>query len=102
MSCQGGFGKPTPAMKAQFLRGADFISTTDLRAMSCQGGFDAFYESLQHNLNVFFPMKTVRIASRDPPYVTPAVKLMRQGQTNAKEENYGSKCTSHANWSKYH
>jgi len=45
-------------MKAQFLRGADFISTTDLRAMSCQGGFDAFFESLQHNLNAFYHMRT--------------------------------------------
>ena len=71
------FRKQSPDQKSSFLRGAQIITTAELRSMpTVQPALDAFYKSLLDNLDTFFPEKSVKLTSRDPPYITPAVKSM--------------------------
>jgi hypothetical protein len=71
------FRKQSPDQKDTFLRNSDIIPTDDLYAITdIQTAFDAFYASLTLQLNLFFPEKRIKITSRDPPYITPAVKTM--------------------------
>ena len=55
-----------------------------------QQEFDGLYASLIQLLDTYYPLRSITIASSDPPYVTPFVKhmlrrknkLMRSGRTD--------------------
>ena len=69
------FRKHTPGQMSRFLTDSSYIdwslvfSATDL-----QLSFDLFYKQILCMLNLHFPVSTVTLTSRDPPYVTPRIK----------------------------
>jgi len=38
--------------------------------------FDRFYDTMHQLLDIYYPERTVSLSSNDPPFITPAVKLM--------------------------
>ena len=56
--------------------------------VTVQPAFDIFYSHLEKIISMVFPLKSVTLTSRDPPYITPRIKyllrkqnrLMRQGR----------------------
>ena len=88
------FRKRTPTQHAFFL---DFLSKhLDIfdalfdYAIDTQTAYDWFYSIAYELLNYFYPKHTITVTSRDPEYITPAVKskfrrknrLMRQGRVD--------------------
>ena len=86
------FRTRSPQQHAQFLA---HISTLDLNSVGVnstkidtQREFDAFYNVALQLLERFYPLRTITVTSRDPPYITPAIKaklrrknrLMRAGR----------------------
>ena len=83
------FRRISPPQHAAFLQ---YIQTLDLdlSTLSCdaQETFDVFYDMVTGLLNHFYPERTITVTSRDPAYVTPAIKaklrrknrLMRAGR----------------------
>ena len=79
----------TPAQHAAFL---NYVSTIEidlsLQSTDVQAKFDQFYDISCGLLNAFYPERSVTVISRDPDYVTPAIKaklrrknrLMRSGR----------------------
>jgi len=41
-----------------------------------QDAFDRFYENIYIILDQFYPVSSVKLSNRDPPFVTPQIKLM--------------------------
>jgi hypothetical protein len=41
-----------------------------------QDEFDRFYSVIMQLLNTYYPERSITITSADPPYVSPAVKMM--------------------------
>ena len=86
------FRKRTPTQHALFL---DFLSKHNHvfdelcdQVIDTQSAFDWFYSIAYELLDCFYPVQTITITSRDPEYITPAVKsklrrknrLMHQGR----------------------
>jgi len=84
------FRKITPNQHALFLEHISEI-TFHIPAVSSdtvQSQFDYFYSFATDLLNQFYPLRTINVTSRDPDFVTPAIKaklrqknrLMRRGR----------------------
>ena len=84
------FRKITPNQHAIFLEHISAI-TLDIPTVhsdTVQSQFDYFYSSAIDLLNQFYPLRTITVTSRDPDFVTPAIKaklrhknrLMRRGR----------------------
>ena len=54
------------------LRSLDMNSPQSLG--DTQGEFDHFYNTAFQLLNQFYPVRTITVTSRDPGYITPAIK----------------------------
>ena len=67
----------SPEQKAAFLSS---VTEIDLDAWqtfeTVQEAFDSFYFQVLGMLDRFFPLKSVTLTDREPPYITPALKLM--------------------------
>jgi len=83
--------KPTPAKNAAFFaatRTYDWSSV--LQSDDPQQAADAFYSCINSLLDLFYPQSTITLTSRDPSFVTPALKqllrlknsFMRRGKTD--------------------
>jgi len=48
----------------------------DIVVGSTQSAFDNFYSIAMQLLNTHYPLQTVTLTSRDPPFITPAIKTM--------------------------
>lgn len=63
---------------------ASFLDTVKSFSFSCmltscnnvQDAFNSFYYDMHYLLNKFFPVSNVTITSRDPPFMTPQIKLL--------------------------
>ena len=67
----------TPSQHARFLSNlqiTDFSFIFDINDL--QLAVDKFYNLLNYLLNEYYPCRQVTVTSRDPPFVTPHVKLM--------------------------
>jgi len=68
----------TPAQHAQFMlhlsREGFVSSVSNSSSADTQAEFDAFYDAALQLLNRFYPARTITVSSRDPPYITPAIK----------------------------
>ena len=82
------YRKITPNKHASFLQ---YISTLTMEIPTCstiQAQFDYFYSFAVNLLNTFYPENTISVTSRDPDFITPAIKaklrrknrLMRRGK----------------------
>jgi len=77
----------TPDQHAAFLNSAASLEF-DLPQTDIQAAFNHFYSVTVSLLNHFYPEKTIMLSSRDPDYITPAIKaklrrkhkLMRAGR----------------------
>jgi hypothetical protein len=71
------FRRHTAAQAASFLAAlqqddwSDFLLLSDVQAAA-----DQFYTRAVSQLNTHFPMATITMSSRDPPFVTPTIKAM--------------------------
>jgi len=71
------------------LQSLQLFDWSDIVVGSTQNAFDNFYSNSMQLLNTHYPLQTVTLTSRDPPFITPAVKtmlrrkntLMRRGRT---------------------
>ena len=71
------FRKITPNQHAIFLEHISEI-TLDIPTVlsdTVQSQFDYFYSSAIDLLNQFYPLHTITVTSRDPDFVTPAIKV---------------------------
>jgi len=80
-----------PQQHAQFLAHVSTLNLDDVGGYSAptdtQRDFDAFYDVALQLLEWFYPLRSITITSRDPYYITPAIKaklrrknrLMRAG-----------------------
>ena len=86
------FRPASPTQHAAFLRfmqDSNFFDNYDIDETDTQSDFNNFYQKAYQLLEHFYPTKTVTISSRDPAYITPAIKaklrrknkLMRAGRT---------------------
>ena len=68
----------TPAQHAQFLlhlsKEGFVYNDSKPSSTDTQAEFDAFYEASSQLLNRFYPVRTITVTSRDPSYMTPAIK----------------------------
>ena len=65
----------TPRQHALFLEAVadinfEFIETAD----DVQNQFDIFYDACLHVLDYFYPLRAIKVTSRDPSYITPDIK----------------------------
>ena len=78
-----------PKSNARFLANLTKFDFQEDNSRSAQEEFNQFYKELESLLDTYYPERTVRISSRDPEYMTPAIKrnlkvrnkLVRQGHT---------------------
>ena len=90
------FRRCSPGQNAKYLdylalNNKAFILDIDFDHSETQPIFDKFYQQMNYLLNLFYPVKTITVTSKDPPYVTPTIKcmlrrknkLMRQGKMEA-------------------
>ena len=71
------FRAVSAAQHAQFLRHMsvnEFSYSDDNTDADTQGLFDAFYNAALELLNRFYPERMITVTSRDPYYITPAIK----------------------------
>ena len=74
---------------------SDFVFDVDGGATppSLQESFDRFYLQMQRLLDRFYPIRNITVTDRDPPYITPEIKLllrkknglMRKGKIEAAD-----------------
>jgi len=84
------FRKRSPAQHASFLHYMSNLNVNDDTQTfgDTREQFDQFYNNALHLLNYFYPERTITLTSRDPEFVTPAIKaslrrknrLMRAGR----------------------
>ena len=83
--------KPSPAKNAAFIAGTKTYDWSSIYLSSdTQVAADRFYNSAISLLNAYFPETSVTITSRDPSFITPAIKqllrrkncLLRRGLTD--------------------
>ena len=57
---------------------SDFVFDVDGGATppSLQESFDRFYLQMQRLLDRFYPIRNITVTDRDPPYITPEIKLL--------------------------
>ena len=99
----------TPAQHAQFMlylsREGFVYSDSNSSSADTQAEFDAFYDAALQLLNRFYPARSITVSSRDPSYITPAIKaklrrknrLYRAGridEANALAQRIGKDITS--------
>ena len=84
------------------------ISTLDLDDIcghstqaDTQGDFDVFYNVAPQLLERFYPLRTITITSRDPYYITAAIKVAAKESTNASRAYRGSGCPGPENWKRH-
>lgn len=82
--------KRTPSGNANLI---NFLSVYNWQSIYCfnryessipcnvQVAFDCFYEVCNWALDKFYPLCKVKISSRDPPYITPHIKLLLKEKT---------------------
>ena len=63
----------TPDQHAAFLNYAAALEF-DLPQTDVQAAFNYFYSVILSLLDQFYPEKTITVSSRDPDYITPAIK----------------------------
>jgi len=72
------FRKRSPTQHALFLdfltKHVDIFDTLFDHAIDTQSAYDWFYSIAYELLNHFYPKHTITVTSRDPEYITPAVK----------------------------
>jgi len=83
------FRAKTPDQHASFLKHLRSLDMNSPQSLGdTQGEFDHFYNTAFQLLNQFYPERTITVTSRDPGYITPAIKaslrrknrLMRAGR----------------------
>ena len=70
------FRRHSPAQHAQFLASEKAPIFVIDPSCNPQDEFDRFYEVIMQLLNTYYPERSITITSADPPYVSPAVKMM--------------------------
>lgn len=84
------FRKATPTQNALFLEGASQLNIESKSDQDVQASFDQMYGVMASLLDQYYPKREITITSKDPRFITPAVKtllrkknrLMRAGRTN--------------------
>jgi hypothetical protein len=72
------YHKPTPQHNAIFKLNLQSVewSTIPSSIDNTHSAFDTFYSCVTDLLNAHYPLRTVTLTSRDPPFMTPAIKAM--------------------------
>ena len=78
------FRKRTPCRNAALMRSLSAIDWSAVidPCLDAQSAFNHFYDILLCLLHEHYPLSTVTITSRDPPYVTPVLKIMLRSKIN--------------------
>ena len=58
-----------------------------LECCDTQLAFDRFYEILKAMLDDFYPLKSVTTTSRDPPFITPEIKVLLRRKNKLIRQN---------------
>ena len=56
--------------------GTECVRNGTVQNGTVQNAFDRFYDNVNYMLDQFYPMSSVKLSQRDPPFVTPLIKLM--------------------------
>jgi hypothetical protein len=84
------FRPHTPNQNALFLlhgQSDNFTFSSIGSSNDVQEEFNIFYDGLLTLLDKFFPMKTITLTDRDPPYVTPNIKFLLKRKNKLMHQN---------------